>query len=236
MGTDSNSLVHACRIATFAVVFLASTLVHGSILVTWDLTGDPGSQVTEPAAFNAPGITGAPMSRGAGLGPNAGLNSFNSNNWDDEIDEYIQFGFTVSPGNSVDLENLIIATRSSPTGPGTIGLFTSLDGFASAIHTFNQTPGDNFVNTVVDLTPLPALSPGPFLVRLIEIGDTQADGVGATLANGTFRVAEFASGGSSLDVQFNGTIAAVPEVSTFAVWAFLALSVGACWKRIQLLN
>jgi hypothetical protein len=163
------------------------------------------------------------------------MHSFNSNNWDDEVDEFIEFGFTVAPGNIVDLENLIIATRSSPTGPGTIGLFTSLDAFATAIHTFNQGPGDNFVDTIVDLTSLASLISGPFSVRLMEIGDTQADGVGDTSGVGTFRVAEFLDDptGAFLDVQFNGVVISVPELSAFAVWSILAAGVCAYWRRLS---
>jgi hypothetical protein len=91
------------------------------------------------------------------------------------------------------------------------------------------------VNTTVDLTSLPSLTAGFFAVRLIEIGDTQADGAGDTGGAGTFRIADFfVSAGNTLDVQFNGTITnggAVPEVSTFVVW--MALIVGVCVCRKQ---
>jgi hypothetical protein len=148
----------------------------------------------------------------------------------------MQFGFTVAAGFTVDLTNLIIATRSSATGPGMMGLFTSLDGFTTAVHTFNQSPGANFVNTAVDLTSLALITPGPFSVRLIEIGNTQADGIGATASTGTFRISEFSSDGGTtfVDVQFNGSITApsvVPEASAFLVWSTICGSVLAGWRR-----
>jgi hypothetical protein len=165
--------------------------------------------------------------RGAGLGPLAAADSFNSNNWDDEVDEFIEFGFTVLPGFTVDLTNLIIGTRSSATGPGTIGLFTSLDGFAAAVHTIVQ-PSESFISSTLDLTSLPTLGPGTFSVRLIEIGDTAANGSGPTQGVGTFRLFEPPSGQTTIDVHFNGDFggAAVPEASAITVW--LTLLVGAC--------
>ena len=42
-------------------------------------------------------------------------------------DDYVQFGFTVGAGFSVSLDDLIIATRSSNTGPGTLQL-TAIHG------------------------------------------------------------------------------------------------------------
>ena len=209
------------QLTALALALAASSFAHASIVASWDLSGDPGNQATEPAAFQRPGIVGSPMIRGAGLGPVAAANSFNSNNWDDEIDEYIEFGFTVGPGTSVDLQNLIIATRSTAAGPGTIGLFTSLDSFAAPVYTFAQSPGGNFVNNIVDLSSLPLLGPGTFAVRLYEIGDTQADGVGDTDASGTFLVAELLGSEIFDDIQFNGTI--VPEFNSFIVWALLGV-------------
>lgn len=202
-----------------ALVGFAAAVTQGAIVTSWDLSGDPGNQATEPAAFSAPGVTGGAITRGAGLSPDAGVHSFGSNNWDDQTaDEYIEFGFTVQAGTAVDLESLIIATRSSATGPGTIGLYTSLDGFASAIYTFVQ-PSASYLPSIVPLSALPTLTAGEFLVRLVEIGNTQADGVGDTSGVGTFRIGEYLDGDIFVDVQFTGTF--VPETGAFVVWAVL---------------
>jgi hypothetical protein len=59
--------------------------------------------------------------------------------------------------------------RSSATGPGTIGLYYSGDGVTAALATFNQAPGANFVNSVVDLDSLPGLA-GTVEFRLRQVG------------------------------------------------------------------
>lgn len=216
-----------CCLLTVLALFLLSPSAPGAIVASWDLTGDPGDQATQPAAYSAVGIAGDAMVRGAGLGAPAGVgvNIFNSNDWNDEVDEYIAFGFTVLPGFSVDLANLMIGTRSSTGGPGTMGLYSSVDNFASALYTFDQTVDSSgatpYVSSIIDLTALPTLGPGSFVVRLIEIGDTRADGSGATTQGGQFRVGEHRARGVSTDVQFNGTISAIPEMSAFVVWGLL---------------
>jgi hypothetical protein len=48
-------------------------------------------------------------------------------------------------------------------------------------------------------------------MRLIELGNTQADGSGDTTAAGTFRIANFSDGTDLFAVQLLGTTVAVPE-------------------------
>jgi hypothetical protein len=168
------------------------------------MLGEPGDQ-TFTVGVGSANVTANDMVRGGGLMPNAGDNSLNSRGWaSTSPDDYVEFGFNVASGFFVSLDELIIATRSSNTGPGTMGIFTSLDGFASPIATLIQ-PGDDFLDSVIDLSALGPIL-GSFSVRLLEIGNTQADGVGTTADGGTFRVVDFLGPAGFVDTQFTGTL------------------------------
>lgn len=199
-----------------AALLLVAAQAQAVTIASWDLSGTPGDQATQPAASSAANVTGTAMTR-TGVGPNPGANSFNSIDWSGTgAGKYLEFGFDVAPGYQVALTDLTIATRSSGTGPGTLGLYSSFDGYASPLATFVQ-PNTAFVNSIVNLTSLTGLT-GSFRVRLIEIGNTQADGSGDTAATGTFRIAEYQTGpGTFADVAFTGTVTAVPEPSTVAL-------------------
>lgn len=202
--------------------FLALTLwaacvlagpAHAAIIAEWDLTGQPGDQAASTASTSAAGITALDLSRGAGLTPNIGSNSINAAGWTGQDTDYFTLGFTVDAGSDVDLDALFVGARSSNTGPGMVGLFYSGDGFASSLATINLAPGTNFVNTEIDLTALPDLT-GTVEFRFYAIGTTGANQSPMT-AGGTFRLTDyFAGGAEARNLQFTGTIAAVPEPAT----------------------
>lgn len=204
-----------CALAAVAAA-LACGSAQADTLTAWVLLGEPGDQVSTKAdpLQTAANITGSSLTRGAGLTGSAGANSFSSTGWNGtDAGDYFEFGFTVAPGYTVDLDELYIGTRSSNTGPGTLGLYTSLDGYTTPVATFTQNFTD-FLNSAVDLSALTGIT-GTFTARLYEIGDTQADGVGATAGTGTFRTtAYFVDGSFDRDVQFTGSVAAIPEPSS----------------------
>lgn len=180
----------------------------GAQLAQWDFLGQPGNQVTNPG-IGSVNVAAMDLTRGAGLSPSAAANSFSASGFTAEPTDYFSFGFTVDPGFQVDLDDLFIGTRSSGTGPGTIGLFYNGDGFASPITTFDQSPGANFVNSIVDLSSLPNLS-GNVEFRLAQIGTTAANG-GATGSGGTFRVTGYFAGGVfAQNMGFTGTVIPAP--------------------------
>lgn len=206
---------------SFALVAVLTLLIgaraHAATIIAWDMLGQPGTQVTSPSNSPAPHITGTSMSRGAGLTASAAGNAFAASGWSAQSTDYFAFGFSVDAGYQVDLSDLIIGTRSSNTGPGTIGLYTSLDGFASPVTTISQAPGSNFVNSVLNLSALPNIT-GVFEARLYQVGTAAANG-GATGAAGTFRIADYTADGgvTFVDTQFTGTVSAVPEPSSLVL-------------------
>jgi hypothetical protein len=198
------------------LAMLTATASYATTIASWDMLGEPGDQAFT-SGVGSPNVTANDMLRGAGLIPNAGNNSLNSRGWASiSPDDYVEFGFTVGAGFFVSLDDLIIATRSSNTGPGTMGIFTSLDGFSIPIATLIQ-PGDGFLDSVIDLSGLGPVM-GGFSVRLLEIGNTQADGMGATADGGTFRVVDFLGPGGFVDTQFTGTLQ-VPAPPTLSLLA-----------------
>ena len=196
----------ACCVAVVAL----GTLANADTIGSWALFGEPGNQVFSPGV-GSPNVTATNMVRGAGLTGNAGGNSFNSAGWTSEATDYMEFGLSIDPGYQVALDDLIIGTRASNTGPGFVGVYSSLDGFSSPITTLVQS-GTNFLNSVIDLSSLGTVS-GPFSIRLAQIGTTSANG-GSTSASGTFRITDYFDGTDFSDTQITGVTSAVPEPST----------------------
>ena len=163
-------------------LFVSTMLVAGSLaalpaqalstLAYWDTLGQPGNQATSPGAGSA-NVTASSIARGPGLTASAATNSFAASGWN--AGEYFSLGFTVGSGYQVSLASLDIGTRSSTTGPGTMGLYYSGNGYSTALATFNQAPGSNFVNTIVDLSALTNLV-GTVEFRIGMIAGAAANG------------------------------------------------------------
>ncbi|WP_169980745.1 PEP-CTERM sorting domain-containing protein [Tautonia rosea] len=194
-----------------AVVMMSAGVAQAETIVSWATFGQPGNQDFTPVLNEAAGVTGTNMTRGAGLTPNPGNNSFNSAGWTGEDTDYIEFGFSVDAGLFASLDSLFLGSRSSNTGPGTIGVFTSLDGFSSSIFEIQQS-GTNFTNSIIDLSSLGPIT-GDFSLRLIQIGTTAANG-GTTLAGGSFRIGDYFDGSTFTTLQITGEIRAIPEPSS----------------------
>lgn len=198
--------------ATLLAVSL-STHASADVIVDWDLTDMTGSEITWNANSAAVGITGNALTEGISLTPSSGGDSMNAKGWTGEETDYFSFGFTVADGYSVDLASLVIGSKSSGTGPGSMGLYYSGDNFASVLYTFSETGTAS--NDIVNLGALNQLT-GRVEFRVAQIGTIAANG-GATSSTGTFRIAEYIDGATTTNLQFNGSVAAVPEADTYAM-------------------
>jgi endonuclease I len=190
-------------------------------VVQYNLPGTPGNQATQPAVTPPPAnITGVDMTRGAGLTPSAAGSSFSSSGFTGETTDYLEFGFNVASGFQVALDKIYIGTRSSGTGPGTVGIYSSLDSYVTPVITLTQGSG-TFVNSIVDVSSLGTVT-GNVRFRVRAIG-TNAAGGGTTGSAGTFRLTAYFVGGSfDRNLQVTGTVSQVggdtvpPLASTFA--------------------
>lgn len=226
-----NARVSAIALAVSTGALLFSNAAQAALVAQWDLTGQIGSQVSSTALVLASGITGGLMSRGAGLTGSAAGNSFNSIGWNGQSTDYLSLTLNVAAGSSLDLQTLSFGTRSSNTGPGSIGLFYSGDGFTSAITTIVQ-PGISFVNSAIDLTALADVT-GALEFRFYQIGNTAAGG-GTSSATGTFRLTDYFNGATDENLSLTGTVSSVSAVPLpAAAWLLVAgLGVmGAAAKR-----
>jgi hypothetical protein len=209
------------RIAVVAVLTAAawSSQAAAITITEWDLLGAPGNQASTAASLSAANVTGGTLARGPGLAGVVASNSLNASGWNGAAGDYLSFGFTVDTGYAVDLASLFIGTRSSSTGPGSLGLYWNGDGYAAPLFTFVQSPGGNFVNSAVDLTALPDLT-GPVEFRIAQIGTASANG-GATAGNGTFRVTPYFEGASLVrNLGFTGSVTSTVVPVPAAVWLF----------------
>ncbi|MFO0951121.1 MAG: hypothetical protein U0835_08215 [Isosphaeraceae bacterium] len=201
------------------VALTTSTIAHAQSLAAWDLSGQPGTQTSNVVTFTAAGIAGVNLTAGSGLSPNAGANSMNAAGWNDlNVNDYFQFGFTNNTGTVVAVNQILLGTRSSNTGPGLVNVSYSTNGFSTStlLSQINQSPGSNFVNSVIDAAVNVAAG-GTFLVRLTSANSTAANG-GAVGSTGTFRITNYFSGGTdtgSFRITGNA-ITAVPEPGQIA--------------------
>ncbi len=197
----------------FAIIAIvlggAASAASAQTLAQWDLQGAPGDQAFT-AGSAAAGLAALNLTRGAGITPTAAANSLSGSGWNDlAATDYFTFGLTASPVSPVDLDDLYIGTRSSGTGPGNLGLFSSNDGFTANLFTFVQAPGGNFVNSIVDLSGLPNFTTSvEFRIRALDNVSAAGGVIGAA---GTFRVTGYFVGGIfDRNLQLTGVIVPTP--------------------------
>lgn len=197
-------------IAALATALSLSTAAQAALIAEWNLTGQPGDQASTAAAVLAPELTSASLNRGAGLTGAAAANSINASGWNGQSTDYFGFTLNLTAGATVDFETLFVGTRSSNTGPGSIGVSYSLDGFttSTALTTLSQAPGSNFVNSAIDLSAMPNVT-GTVEFRFFQLGTTAANGA-ATGTGGTFRITDYFAPADQ-NLSFTGTsVSAVP--------------------------
>jgi len=218
-------------LSTFVCSAIAAALLtcvsSASTIALWQLAGQPGNQLTTMGVGSA-NVSALDMTRGSGLGVNTGSGSFNSNGWDGvDANDYISFGFTVDAGYEVKLASILLGTRSSNTGPGTLGLYSSIDNFANPIQQFQQT-GDAYNDRNLDITALGLVS-GSVEFRIFEIGDTQADGSGDTSSAGTFRLTDYSPPGiASTAVSVTGELTQISNRVPEGGASFMMLGLALC--------
>ena len=195
--------------AAAAVLAAVAGTASADVITSWVNFGQPGDQAASPVGTQAANVTGTPMTRGAGLGANAGGNSLNSNGWDTlDSTDYISFGFTVDAGYSVDLDTLWFGSRSSNSGPDSLAVYWSGDGFSSPIFSFAQS-GTAFTNSIANVSALSGLT-GANEFRIYAVDGTRADGGQGISSSGTFRVGDHNDGTNFTEFRFEGTVVPAP--------------------------
>ncbi len=208
-----NALTNLLCVAVLGLA--ASASGQSAFTVNFNFAGMPGDQASTAGVSDSAFVSGAIVDRGPGIFPAAAGNSISSNGWDspDPAQDYFSIRFEVDPGYFVTLDNLLIGSRSSNTGPGVLALRFNGDGFASDLAVLNQDGG--FKNDNIDLSVLPDLT-GAVEFRIVATADVRANGDPEISPNGTFRLTNYFDGGDTGGMTFGGTVSVIPEPSTYA--------------------
>jgi len=173
-----------------------------STLVSWDFEGEPGNQGAT-SGQGSDNISALDFIRGSAISPSAAGNSISGSNWSTGENAYFEFGLTIEEGFEAKLEELLISTRSSNTGPADLSLRYSVDNFEADLANWANS-GTNFSNLRLDLAALQALT-GTVRFRVVVTSNVSANG-GTLGSGGTLRVGNLFESGTFIPVQFTGIL------------------------------
>lgn len=177
-----------CSMLCLTLIAACCGSIKAQELVSYNLQGAPGTQVSSAATFQDPCVTALPVTRSANITPSAGANSISSSNW--SVGEYYSFGFTVNAGFQANLSSLEIGSRSSSSGPRFFVVYSSVDNFTTALATVEHV-GTTFSNTIVDLSSLTGLTGTVEFRYRVDVNE-RASGTGETIATtGTARITNY---------------------------------------------
>jgi hypothetical protein len=231
---DMMKFANRLRTALFVVAVLGltgSSARSDSILQQYEFQGQTGSETTLAPTFVASGLTGLNFTESPLLTPSAGVNSMNSSGWNQANVDY-SFGFTIQPGQEVTVDQIILTSRSSATGPGFINLEASVNGAAPTVVAGITQTSTNFNDEFLAITPVTATSSLTFF--FVTANQTSAGG-GTIGSAGTFRIGDFNPAGTPTPFTIDGTISpvsAVPEPSALML-ATIGLSVVGLTCRLR---
>jgi uncharacterized protein (TIGR03382 family) len=187
-----------------------ASFAQAATIASWTLQGTTnGNNASASGSGIAGQTTALNVTRGAGLTATGtpASNCFSADGWTGQTTDFLSFGFSVSAGYSVDLTNLFIGSRSSNTGPGSLGLFYSGDGFTTNLFTFTQPTGGAFLNSNIALA-LNGLT-GNVEFRIRALNNVSANG-GTTGSTGTFRITNYFNPADTGNFSFTGNVIPTP--------------------------
>lgn len=203
-------------LALTALSGVANT-AYADTLVVYDFTGTPrNSPAAQPSTFD-PGITPSPFTRGPGLGNTTTTSTgfLDANGFagtrDQAVAENDYFTFSVSAASSTSftLDALSFNTGRSSSGPANYFVRTSADSFMTFVES------TDFVVPVASTpTGFASTSFGSSFVNITTPVEFRIFGFGATTQGGVGRVDNVMLTGTTAS-----TVAAVPEPSTYALFA-----------------
>lgn len=106
-------------------------------IMTWELAGQNGDQVSNASTTNATGLTPGTLTRGTGVVPKKNSNTMSADSWTSaaaiDLNDYYQFTVPVSGGYSADITTISVVLSRSSKGPTIAVLRSSLDAYGSNI-------------------------------------------------------------------------------------------------------
>ena len=181
---------------------LSWTNANATVISKNDIDGSvPVDIVTYTAGkIDDPNIIASGISRGSGLTASSGTDRFNSKNWSTaatlEATDYVTFTLDANDGYEINFDSFVYTGQKSDSGPTAFALRSSLDGFTANIGS-PTAAGTTIVLTASQFQNLTT----PVEFRLY--------GYGAGGGTGTFSINDY---------SFDGTVEAVPEPNTLALF------------------
>jgi len=201
-----------------AVALLLATGARADSIAQWDTTGYAGTEAVVTPTQMAAGVTADDITRSSLLVPTSGAGNYNSSGWNN-AGQYVQLGFTTT--GEWDVTSLLLATRSSATGPGLMNVNASVDG--GAFMTVGQIvqPSATYVDLLLSLSLVVDSS---LVIQLTPANTTAANG-GPIGSLGTWRIGDYDnSQGVFSPITLSGS--AVPEPSSVIVLGIGLAGVG----------
>ena len=133
---------------------MCSQPMASGVVATWAFAGATGDQTSTAASSAAPGSVASPVGRSSDLTPFATADSISSKGWPasatiDTTRGYYTFTITPPTGCTTSLSAASVQGRISASGPSTVVIGTSDDGFAQT---------STLAVTTSDTTDTPTLS------------------------------------------------------------------------------
>lgn len=215
------NLVFGLMIAGFSLG--QSISCKADILLSWNTAGNLGTETSEPSVTNDANLAAANLTLGAGVVASTNGNRFGGSNWFDTGNtaagstiaeavagnNFIQFVVTPS-GATFSATSLDFIWDRSGTGPSSVALRSSIDGFATDLGTVTgMISGGNATTTLrsIAISGVNDISTSTTF-RLYGFGTTAVGGTGGF---------DTATGATTPNVVFNGTITAVPEPTSIVL-------------------
>lgn len=202
------------RMTTLSRVVLLAALVAGvspastqaAIILQYEFNNQPGTETSVNPSFVASAVTGNAFGESSVLSPSAAAGFISSTGWNKAGAAYT-FGFNVNAGQSVTVNDIDFASRSSGTGPGFLNLLASVDGAAAVVVASFAQNGTDYNDQMLAITSVTARQ--SLVFSIVVANSTSANPGGTTAGTGTFRIGDYAPGGvTSSPFTVNGTITA----------------------------
>lgn len=221
-------------VAAFTIWYPSQS--QADILLTWNTFGNIGTETSEASVFNNANVAAASLTLGAGVTGAANSHRFGGSNWFNAGDtsagstlaqavtgnDFIQFAATPNSGFHLTATSLVFSWERSSTGPSSLTLRSSLDGFASDLGAITGLGASLTTGNTLSISGVSNVAAATTF-RLYGFGGTNTLGTGG-----------FDTNVSTTNVVFNGSITAVPEPTSIALVSLMCCTgfVAAFRRRI----
>ena len=174
-------------LTSFCVAFLSATA--GAQLLSFNTTGNLGTETTEPSVFNNASVLPSSLTLGS-ITPSANGNRFGGSNFFDAGDtnpttlaesiagnDYFQFIVTPAAAATFTATSFVFSFDRSATGPNSLTLRSSVDNFASDLGSVIGLTASLTTNNTIALTTFNDVA-SAVTFRLYGYGATASGGTG----------------------------------------------------------